>query len=73
METWHSQLSTSDFNSPDENLRFGVIQSPARGHLENSDNPGVPVISFTKILLAGNKIYYIHTAKDEVKMDSFEF
>uniref|UniRef100_A0A8B9PVL4 FRAS1 related extracellular matrix 3 n=1 Tax=Apteryx owenii TaxID=8824 RepID=A0A8B9PVL4_APTOW len=66
-------LSTSDVNSPDKNLRFSVTRSPTRGHLENSDSPGIPVVSFTQLQLAGNKIYYIHPAEDEVKMDSFEF
>ncbi|XP_028818661.1 FRAS1-related extracellular matrix protein 2b [Denticeps clupeoides] len=66
-------LSTSDLNSPDEHLVFTVTRTPVRGHLECTDTPGMPIGSFTQLQLAGNKIYYIHTAHDEVKMDSFEF
>lgn len=66
-------LSTSDLNSPDENLVFTITKTPLRGLLECTDQPGVSITSFTQLQLAGNKIYYIHTADDEVKMDSFEF
>uniref|UniRef100_A0A7M4E5Y7 FRAS1 related extracellular matrix 2 n=2 Tax=Crocodylus TaxID=8500 RepID=A0A7M4E5Y7_CROPO len=66
-------LSTSDLNSPDENLVFTITRPPVRGHLECTDQPGVRITTFTQLQLAGNKIYYIHTSEDEVKMDSFEF
>ncbi|CAG5873227.1 unnamed protein product [Menidia menidia] len=66
-------LSTTDLNSPDENLVFTVTRAPVRGHLECTDNPGIPIVSFTQLQLAGSKIFYIHTSDDEVKMDSFEF
>uniref|UniRef100_A0A8C8E4B8 FRAS1 related extracellular matrix 2b n=1 Tax=Oryzias sinensis TaxID=183150 RepID=A0A8C8E4B8_9TELE len=66
-------LSTSDLNSPDEYLVFTITRAPVRGHLECTDTPGMPISSFTQLQLAGNKVYYIHTADDEVKMDSFEF
>ncbi|XP_057177531.1 FRAS1-related extracellular matrix protein 2a isoform X2 [Triplophysa rosa] len=66
-------LSTSDLNSPDENLVFTITRAPVRGHLESTDTQGMPIVSFTQLQLAGSKIYYIHTADDEVKMDSFEF
>uniref|UniRef100_A0A8D0GCH3 FRAS1 related extracellular matrix 2 n=1 Tax=Sphenodon punctatus TaxID=8508 RepID=A0A8D0GCH3_SPHPU len=66
-------LSTSDLNSPDENLVFRITRPPIRGHFECTDRFGVPITSFTQLQLAGNKIFYIHTSEDEVKMDSFEF
>ncbi|KAK6168396.1 hypothetical protein SNE40_020939 [Patella caerulea] len=66
-------LGGTDLNTPDENLQFIVTRAPGRGHLEITDSPGVPITSFSQLDLAGNKIHYIHTSKDEMKMDSFEF
>ncbi|XP_077984509.1 extracellular matrix protein 3-like [Glandiceps talaboti] len=66
-------LSTTDLNSPDELLTFTVTNTPVKGHLESTDHPGMPITSFSQLDLAGNKIYYVHTSDDEMKMDSFEF
>ncbi|XP_042907734.2 extracellular matrix protein 3 [Parasteatoda tepidariorum] len=66
-------LSTTDLNSADELLMFTVTRAPTKGHLENTDFPGIPITSFTQLDLAGSKIYYVHTSDDEIKLDSFEF
>lgn len=66
-------LSTRDLNSRDEELQFIITKTPGKGYVENTDNPGTPITEFKQIDLAGNKIYYVHTSDDEVKMDRFEF
>ena len=66
-------LSTSDLNSPDERLTFTLTRVPVRGHLEVTDRPGIAVTTFTQLLLAGSKVFYVHTALDEGRHDSFEF
>lgn len=66
-------LSASDINSKDEKLQYQVNKLPAKGFLENTDHPGVPITTFKQIDLAGNKIVYVHTNTDEIKFDNFEF
>ncbi|XP_055793031.1 FRAS1-related extracellular matrix protein 2-like [Salvelinus fontinalis] len=66
-------LSTSDLNSPDERLTFTLTRDPARGRLEVTDRPGFAVTTFTQLQLAGSKVFYVHTAEDEARVDSFQF
>ncbi|KAL6483774.1 hypothetical protein MHYP_G00086460 [Metynnis hypsauchen] len=66
-------LSTSDLNSPDERLHFTITRPPSRGRLECTDHPGVHISSFTQLQLAGSKIRYVHTSREEARLDSFEF
>ena len=40
-------------NSADEDLTFRVKAAPARGHLESTDFPGLPITTFTQLELAG--------------------
>ncbi|GAB6022620.1 hypothetical protein CHUAL_006715 [Chamberlinius hualienensis] len=66
-------LSTSDIDSDDRLLSFTVTRTPTHGHLETTDHKDEPIVKFSQLDLAGNKIIYIHTSDDEVKTDSFEF
>ena len=66
-------LSTSDLDSPDENLLFRITEAPTKGHLEITDNPGVPISNFTQLQMAGSKVRYVHTSDDEVQVDKFQF
>ena len=66
-------LSASDLNTPDEKLQFTITKTPLKGYLQHLDNPTLPITKFTQLDLAANKISYIHTNNDEIKLDNFEF
>ena len=66
-------LTASDQDTASQKLSYNVVRAPRKGRLENSNLPGVPVKNFTQLELAGNKIVYVHTARDESRVDSFDF
>ena len=66
-------IGATDINSPDENLIFTITQAPIHGYLESTDAPGVPIVTFTQLDLAGSKIRYVHNSNSEIKMDGFQF
>ncbi|XP_071125097.1 extracellular matrix protein 3-like [Mytilus edulis] len=66
-------LRGKDIESPDALLIFRVTKIPSHGFIYNTDNPYQPITSFTQLDLAGSKVCYIHNAKSEIKMDSFQF
>lgn len=66
-------LSTNDINSADLDLTFNVLKEPKYGKLVNTDDQAKSIDSFTQLELVGNKIFYIHTDKNEKRHDTFEF
>ena len=65
-------LSVSDFDTPDSDIVFNIVDLPSRGHLELTTNPGVPVSSFTQDDIANGRILYVHDGSESVT-DTFRF
>jgi VCBS repeat-containing protein len=65
-------LLATDTDTDNSTLIFHINRNPANGQLENSDNPGVAITTFTQEDITDGKIKYIH---DDTKTtsDSFEF
>lgn len=66
-------LNTYDTHADITQLRYIINRSPRHGFLENTDQPGIPISSFTQLDLAGNKVRYVHVGEEESSVDSFEF
>jgi len=67
-----SALKANDLDSDNATLIFTVTSSPSNGQLENTDNLGVAIISFTQQNLTDGKIRYVHDGT-KTTSDSFTF
>ena len=65
-----SALSASDGDG--DPITFTVTSGPSHGQLENSDNPGSSISTFTQANLVAGKIRYVHDDSDTTS-DSFVF
>jgi len=62
-------LSATDNAASDSDITFTVNSGPANGQLENSDNTGVSITSFTQGDLAAGKISYVHNGSNTTSGD----
>jgi VCBS repeat-containing protein len=65
-------LLATDPDNADETLVYTVTEAPANGQLENSENPGVAITTFTQQNIDDSKIKYVHSGT-ETTTDSFVF
>ena len=65
-------LEANDADSENSELTFIITSSPSNGQLENKDNEGVAILSFTQQDLIDGKIQYIHDDSNTTS-DSFTF
>lgn len=66
-------ISATDSDTPDEKLTYTITKTPRHGYLEYVDRVGHPIVSFTQLDLAANRVRYVHNSEYEIKLDSFEF
>ncbi|XP_033757797.1 extracellular matrix protein FRAS1-like [Pecten maximus] len=66
-------LSFTDVDSEPGTLQYFLLSAPLLGHLELTDNPGVPISEFTQSDLAANCVLYVHDSPKEVYSDRFTF
>jgi len=67
-----SDLKSSDMDTYDELLQYTITTATINGQVENTDNPGTPITTFTQQDISYNKIVYVHDATETVS-DTFNF
>ena len=65
-------LEANDTDTDNSTLTYTVTVAPSNGQLENTDNPGVSISSFTQQNLTDDKIQYVHDGSNTTS-DSFTF
>ncbi|MBB6462118.1 cadherin-like domain-containing protein [Flammeovirga kamogawensis] len=67
-----TELGADDSDSDNTTLIFTIIAAPSNGQIENSDNPGVSINSFTQQNISDGKIQYVHNGTNTTS-DTFTF
>ena len=67
-----SMLEANDTDTDNSTLTYTITALVSNGRLENSDNPGVSISSFTQQNLLDSKIRYVHDGTNTTS-DSFTF
>ncbi|XP_058617703.1 FRAS1-related extracellular matrix protein 1b isoform X2 [Onychostoma macrolepis] len=65
-------MATDSGSKPDE-LIYTVSVPPEHGHLHMVQSPGVPVLSFSQMDVAANRVCYTHDNSRFADRDSFSF
>ncbi|RXQ96090.1 T9SS type A sorting domain-containing protein [Ancylomarina salipaludis] len=67
-----TELEANDADTDNTTLTYTVTAAPSNGQLENTDNAGNPISSFTQQHLIDGKIQYVHDGSNTTS-DSFTF
>ncbi|KAL1251392.1 hypothetical protein QQF64_019188 [Cirrhinus molitorella] len=66
-------LMAADSGSKPDELIYTVSGPPEHGHLHMVQSPGVPVLSFSQMDVAANRVCYTHDNSRFANRDSFSF
>ncbi|XP_035698595.1 FRAS1-related extracellular matrix protein 1-like isoform X3 [Branchiostoma floridae] len=66
-------LSATDGTNEVEKLIFTVQNPPSQGNIEDINEPGVPLYTFSQLELLGRRVVYVHTSKADVSSDLITF
>ena len=67
-----ASLEADDADTDNLTLTYTITASPSNGQVENTDNPGISISSFTQQNLIDGKIRYVHDGSNTTS-DSFTF